>query len=55
MPINVIRQLPWIRRVARKWLLHYLVDQIEATAGDKQATLEATRELRALLKQKDTP
>jgi len=51
MPIDVIRQLPWIRRVARKWLLHYLVDQIEATAGDKQATLEATRELRELLKQ----
>ena len=55
MPINVIRQLPWIRRVARKWLLHYLVDQIEANAGDKKATLEATRELRELLKQKDTP
>lgn len=51
MPINVIRQLPWIRRVARKWLLHYLVDQIEATAGDKKATLAAVRELRELLKQ----
>ena len=51
MPIDVIRQMPWIRRVARKWLLHYLVDQIEANAGDKRATLAAVRELRELLKQ----
>ena len=51
MPIDVIRQMPWIRRVARKWLLHYLVDQIEETAGNKKATLEAVRELRELLKQ----
>ena len=50
-PIDVSRYLPWIKRNAKILLAHQLVDFIEATAGDKQATLAATRELRELLKQ----